>query len=995
MSDILAPHRTLKQRIFAVTLTALLLIALAPVVAQAQFFFGQNKVQYSNFDWRVMTTKHFKIYYYEEEEHLAEMGARIAEDSYKMLAKKFNHEVRRVVPLIIYSDPLFFSQTNTTPGFISEATGGFTEFLKGRMVVPYIGSYADFDHVIRHELVHVFMLSKLASVQRDQRITRSSLPPLWFVEGLAEHWSTSWNTQGDMLVRDMVVSGRILGIEDFRQVWGTFYMYKFGQSVCQFIEEKYGSDKITLIMENWWKSKRFRDVVYLTLGVTLEQISKEWVYSLKKDYFPLIAEADMPNHTARKLTHSGFSVKGAPIMYDNGDGVKEWIVYKADKLGYSSLYMMDGSGEDSDVRTILKGGRSADFESLHLMRSGIDATDDGLLVFSSKASETDALYLMDIGRRKVIRQYRFKDLVSIHSPRFSPDGQRIVFSGVDRSGKSDIFLVAVGDTSYQRLTDDYYQDLDPVFSRSGTEALFSSDRGPYGDRGAKDIYAYDFASGRLKALTSNKFVDRSPEPTDSGYYFVSNRDGANNVYYCKTDEVDNREELFARASQVSDESLDTQAIREDSTSEDSTAQSSEEFVQVTDLLTGAFDPRISPANGDLIYTGYQNFRFQIYRQAIDVAGDSEKIAPQEFRGKQLVSATTANEGASRSAEYWKPGIIASESVKSNVSYATDYSIDIAQSAVSYDPVFGTLGGVQALMTDVLGNHAFYGFLSNSAQTKNDILTSFNVGLSYFNLQRRVNWGFGAFHTFREFNNVVDGYYFERQIGGYAQLRYPLSRFSRIETSVYARHRDKDQFLRGVRRRSFLVSHFVSFVSDNSFWESTGPIDGHRINLTVGATAAVNEGRFNDVVAMADIRNYKRIGRHSAFATRIFAYTSGGIDPRRIYHGGSWSFRGFDRRQWYVPNVLFVSNELRFPLINRLLLGLPIGNLGFNSIRGAFFYDTGAAWENDYQGFLGSFGAGLRMGFGGLFAFRFDWSYRHDYRHIDSKPVFDFFFGWNF
>ncbi len=955
-----------------------------------------------------MTTEHFKIYYYEEEEYLAQMGARIAEDSYAMLTKKFNHEVRRTVPLIIYSDPLFFSQTNTTSGFIGESTGGFTEFFKGRMVVPFIGSYADFDHVIRHELVHVFMLSKLSSVQRGQRTTRTGLPPLWFVEGLAEHWSTSWNTQGDMLVRDMVVSGRILGIEDFRKVWGTFYMYKFGQSVCEFIEKEYGADKITMILENWWKGKRLRDVVFLTLGVTLDEVSRKWVYSLKKKYYPLISEADMPNQVGHKLTSRGFSVKGVPIMYDNGDGLKEWIVYKGNKLGYSTLNMMSGSGEGSGVRTILKGERSADFESLHLMRSGIDATDDGLLVFSSKASESDAMYLLDIDTRKVRQQYRFKDIVSIHSPRFSPDGKRIVFSGVDRSGKSDIFLVEVGDTTYQRLTNDYYQDLDPVFAKSGSAVLFASDRGPWGDRGAKDIYSYSLENDQLTALTTNKFTDRSPEPSDSGYYFVSNRDGASNVYFCRTDAVDNHQELFAGARQISDVTIDS-TYRADDESEDGGAHrtdsagaidgemsSSEEFVQVTDLLTGVFDPRISPSNGDLIYTGYQNFGFQVYRQGIDNQDEKNIVSVSEFRSGVLkpVSGEEPDNDA-KATEYWRPGVIAAESVTSDVSYATDYSLDIAQSTVSFDPVFGTQGGVQALMTDVLGNHAFYGFISNTARTKDDILTSFNLGLSYFNLERRVNWGFGGFHTFNEFSNVVDGYYFERSVGGFGQLRYPISRYSRIETSVFARHRDKDQFLRGIRRRSFLVSHFVSYVSDNSLWEATGPIDGHRINLTVGVTAAVDEGQFNDVLAMADIRNYKRLGRNSAFATRIFGYTSGGIDPRRIYHGGSWSFRGFDRRQWYVPNVVFISNELRFPLVNHILLGLPIGNLGFNSIRGAFFYDTGAAWENNYPGFIGSFGAGLRMGFGGLFAFRFDWSYRHDYKTIEKSPNFDFFFGWNF
>lgn len=910
--------------------------------AQAQFRFGQNKVQYTDFKWRVMTTEHFKIYYYDEEEYVAQMAAKIAEDSYLQLRKKFNHEIFSEIPLIIYSSPLYFSQTNTTSSFISESTGGFTEFFKGRMVVPFTGSYAMFDHVIRHELVHVFTLSKLSRIQRDQRRRQHTLPPLWFIEGLAEFWSTEWDSQAGMMVGDMTLSGNTLAIRQFHRVYGSFMMYKLGQSVCEFIDREYGSDKLVLILENWWKAKRFEDVVELTLGESLAQVSKKWEYSLKKKYFPMMAEGDLAKNVSRQLTMSGYAAKSAPIMFDDGDGEREWIIYKADKLGYSSLYMMDGSGENRKVHTLLKGERSADFESLHLLSSGIDAHKSGLVAFSSKAKETDALYIYDLKKRRIDKQVKIDGLVMIKSPRFSPDGTKITISGVDKSGAADIYLVDLISGLSERLTDDIYQDIDPVFTLDGDTILFASDRGPWGDRGATDIYALALDSRTMLAMTSNSFSDRSPEPTENGFVFASSRGGVTNAYVC---------------------------------------DSLHQFSQLTNSLTGVYDPRISPADGDLIYTGYQDFRFHVFRSA---APDSlRSVAQSEF------VEISDDQGA------WRPGTLASESIQSSKGYDLDYSFDVAQTALSFDPVFGTLGGVQVRMSDMLGNHIFFGFLSNSAQTKDDILSSFNLGISYLNLEKRLNWGVGGFHLFNQFWNRVDGTYFERQIGGYAQLSYPISRFSRVETSLYARYRDKDMFLLRRRLKQGLVSNFVSYVYDNSLWEATGPLDGRRINLTLGITTSLHDQRINDVIALADIRNYLRLGRSSAFATRIFGYTSGGSDPRRIYHGGSWSFRGFSRRQWYTPNIVFISNELRFPLINRLLLGLPIGNLGFSAIRGALFYDTGAAWEQEYEGLIGSFGAGLRFGLGRVMTLRFDWSYRHDYETIDPDVDFDFFFGWNF
>src|ERR1043165_4713773 len=72
--------------------TYLLAVFLTAGSASAQFFyFGQNKVQYTQFDWQVMKTEHFDIYYYPEMKDLAERGAALAEESYRVLQDRFNH----------------------------------------------------------------------------------------------------------------------------------------------------------------------------------------------------------------------------------------------------------------------------------------------------------------------------------------------------------------------------------------------------------------------------------------------------------------------------------------------------------------------------------------------------------------------------------------------------------------------------------------------------------------------------------------------------------------------------------------------------------------------------------------------------------------------------------------------------------------------------------------------------------------------------------------
>jgi outer membrane protein assembly factor BamA len=299
------------------------------------------------------------------------------------------------------------------------------------------------------------------------------------------------------------------------------------------------------------------------------------------------------------------------------------------------------------------------------------------------------------------------------------------------------------------------------------------------------------------------------------------------------------------------------------------------------------------------------------------------------------------------------------------------------------------------MSDVLGNRLFYFLLTNTARTKDDFLESFNVGVTFINREKRLNWGVGVYHLFNEYFNDHDGLYFERQAGVLSLLSYPVSKFSRVDLTTLARYSKRDRILFFDVREKALATHYASWVYDNALWGRTGPMEGRRYNLTVGYTWTIGEfDSFNRLVAV-DLRHYFRLGRRSTFANRMFAYSSAGQEPQRIYFGGSWSFRGFDRREWYNRNVLFASNELRFPLVDRLLIGFPFGGVGFSGIQGALFYDNGAAWDDKFDQFLGSFGAGFRVTLGYVVVLRFDFSRTTDYETISPNTDFDFFFGWNF
>jgi hypothetical protein len=242
------------------------LLILSSTLSSQYVWFGRNKVQYNNFEWHILSTEHFKIFYYPEMKELAEIGANYAEESYKIHQQNFNYSLIDTVPIIFYATSTHFRETNTTPGLIPDGVGGFFEFIKGRVVIPFDGSLGNFKHVIRHELCHVFMTAKVMNTLRLHKLVSDRLPPLWFTEGLAEYWSTEWDATGEMVLKDAVLNDYMAGLDNWEKFYGTFFMYKMGQNALEFLGENYGKEKILQLIDNIWMSDDFSVVMRKTIG---------------------------------------------------------------------------------------------------------------------------------------------------------------------------------------------------------------------------------------------------------------------------------------------------------------------------------------------------------------------------------------------------------------------------------------------------------------------------------------------------------------------------------------------------------------------------------------------------------------------------------------------------------------------------------------------------------------------------------------------------------
>src|SRR2546425_4418796 len=257
------------MRRIAGAVAALVLAGTAPLVAQ---YFGQNKVQYRTFDFQIIQTEHFEVYYYPAERVAALDAARIAERWYARLSRVLHHEFQGRKPIILYASQSDFQQTNIVDAS-GEGLGGVTEFFKHRLVLPFTGSYEELEHVIGHEMVHQFQYDVFsrgrigAGVQTLVNVN----PPLWFMEGMAEYLSRGpIHNHTPRWLRDASLRGHL---PTTRQLtYDEVFPYYFGHAIWAYIGEKWGDEAIGEILQRSEEhTSELQSLAYLVCRLLLEK----------------------------------------------------------------------------------------------------------------------------------------------------------------------------------------------------------------------------------------------------------------------------------------------------------------------------------------------------------------------------------------------------------------------------------------------------------------------------------------------------------------------------------------------------------------------------------------------------------------------------------------------------------------------------------------------------------------------------------------------------
>ncbi len=962
------------SRRFPLTLLSILLLSLWSTPAQAQYF-GRNKVQYREFKFEVLKTEHFDIYFYEEEREGAARVGRMAERWYARFSQVFHHEMATRQPLVLYASHPDFEQTNVVGGMIGEGTGGVTEGLKRRVVLPLAGTLQETDHVLGHELVHAFQYD--ISSQRAPGGGGGGIEslPLWFVEGLAEYLSIGpVDAHTAMWLRDATREEELPQIQDLDS--GEFFPYRWGQAVWAYVGGKYGDDLIGQIYRDAVRSGSPLLALKAATAIDDKELSTNWHADIRGQYGPIMAATGRAHTFGRSLTANDKTRMATNVSPSISPDGRHIVFFSSRDLFSIDLFLAE-TATGKIVRKLVDTALTQHFTSLQFIGSaGSWSPDSKQFVVGGVHAGKAVLAILNMQNGDVAREIELPEVGEILNPSWSPDGKSIAFSATV-GGDSELFLYNLESGTSRRVTSDLFADLQPAWSPDGSQIAFVTDRfttqADTLHAGDYRLALFDVASGRITALPTfeqGKNINPQWNPDSRRLYFVSDRSGISNVYSVNVQSgaltqitnVDSGVSGITALSPAISSAIDSRTLA---------ISAYEEGAHHIYVLEGA-----EQLAGTPVPTTSTAARLQ--------AASLPPVAREAAIARILNDPATGLPGTTGEVEPYNAGLTLDGVSQPYISAG----IDRFGSSVG--------GGIAFNFSDILGNHNLYTQISadTSGGGVGDLANNTGVLVAYTNMTKRLNWGViveqspymaGGYAIGRGVvggeNALLDSTIIQRQVnrGISGMLAYPFSQNIRLEFGGGFTRTSYDQRIRTIAsslRTGRILSDetettkladsmnlsnvSTAFVTDSSLSGPTSPVAGARSRFEVAPTF----GDLRLTTALADYRHYFTPARFYTIAVRGMhygRYGAGGDDPRLLplFIGYPEFVRGYGVNSFEAGECasstdcptferlsgsrLMVGNlEFRFPLLRPF--GVNDRMYGPVPVEVAFFLDGGVTWN---------------------------------------------------
>ncbi len=448
------------------------LFLVASVAAQTtQTEFGKNRVQFHNHfaEWAQYESRNFITYWYGEGRLIGQSVVMMAEYDFYEIQGILEHRMNDKIEIIVYTDLTDLKQSNigSEEAFIN--TGGQTKIVGNKMFVYFNGDHNDLRRQIREGIASVYLNAMLFGSNLQEIVQNAVMMnlPAWFKDGLISFVGEEWNTKLDNQLRDIFLSG---GYENFEEI-AKISPKLAGHSLWYYISRHYSRSTVSNLLYLTRINRSLESGFLYVLGSTYQKIQNDW-YSFFQKRYEIETKGMTPPEGSKIEVKNKRNLPLSQLKI-SPDGSK--IAYLSNEIGKVRVYVQDLATGKREV--IFKNG----------FRNAIQATDYNypLIAWSPTNMELAIIY----EQRDVIKLLRYNILTKERTTEdMAPEYQRIysldyinpndfVLSAAIR-GQSDLFLYFTVTRQSQRLTTDFWDDLDACFVQVHGQRgiLFASNR---------------------------------------------------------------------------------------------------------------------------------------------------------------------------------------------------------------------------------------------------------------------------------------------------------------------------------------------------------------------------------------------------------------------------------------------------------------------------------------------------------------------------------------
>lgn len=546
--------------------------------------FGKNRIQYKEFVWTYLDYERYRVYSYQGGAELSKYVSVCVGKELEILERRIDYQSEDKINVLVYNTQGDFKQSNL--GLSSEEQtniGGVTRIIGDKISVFFNGSLSELDRQIRAALAELLINKRLYGGNAREVVRNSTLlnVPEWYSQGLIKYLSEGWTTYNDNVLYDDLKNDNL---NSFNRLTGK-QAAQAGHAIWYYIASTFGDGTIPQLLYMTKVTRSPENAFIYTMGVTLPNLVYDFNEAYQRHLYALrdtLRRTPIRNNSVLKRYKTFrhyYQLKISP----GGDQV----VYARNQLNQMRVYLRNL--ENGKERRLLKLGPKV--EQLEDYNYPLLAWHPNGKIVSIIYEYKDQLLLqiVNLEDKEVVKR-NLPGFEKVNSFSYSPDGKKLAMSAVKRGkGHSDIFVFGINTSAVEQLTNDTWDDNNPVFVNGSKQIIFESNRVNDTIKANEDalyfarlnrnmdlfMTPYPFTTKVLVRLTNTPDVNEVQPQAYSDHYvaYLSDENGIYNRFLAEYDStiafVDTAEHYryFYRSKPVSnyDRNILEQNINQNST----------------------------------------------------------------------------------------------------------------------------------------------------------------------------------------------------------------------------------------------------------------------------------------------------------------------------------------------------------------------------------------------------------------------------------------------